>query len=143
MIRKPKPRWVGCLLIVFVGIPVLGTLLLISHWRLDRPLHSFPEPTEVKHPDYKDFGPYTLHIVDRSLWWKYWERNEICDIQITREHDGPNSYGHSTAYTFHNYNSASDYFTRCTCAWEPHGVTLTEPTGHKIFIPAQAFTGGR
>lgn len=138
MTPKPRPKLVGCLLIA-----LLGLLWPISHLRILTTLHCFPEPAEIKHPDYKDFGSYTLHVVDRSLWWKFWERNRVCEIRIVRGNDDPDSYGHYTGYEFHNYDSAPDYFVRCTCDWEPHGVTLSEPTGHKLFIPAKAFTGGR
>lgn len=129
-----------------VGWPLITLLCLLglgSHLRISTTIHSFAAPAEVNYPDYKDFGPYTLHVVDRSLWWKFWERHQVCEIRIVRGGDDADGYGHYTLYEFHNYHSASDYFARCTCDWEPHGVTLTEPTGHKLFIPAKAFTGGR
>ena len=107
------------------------------------PLHRFQEPAEVKHREFQDFGPYTLHVVDRSHWWKSWERYQVCEIRIVRGNDDPGGYGHYSGYTFHNYNSQPDYFTRCACEWKPNGVSLTEPTGHTLFIPASAFTGGR
>ncbi|QJW96141.1 hypothetical protein FTUN_3697 [Frigoriglobus tundricola] len=56
---------------------------------------------------------------------------------------GDSLYGHWTEYEFHNYHNEPDYFLRCVVTWAPDGVTLTEPTGHKLFIPKNAFIGGR
>jgi hypothetical protein len=52
-------------------------------------------------------------------------------------------YGHWTEYEFHNYHNEPDYFTRCAVDWTADGVTLTEPTGHRLFVPKNAFIGGR
>ena len=71
-------------------------------------------------------------------------RNRYCHVGVISHHQHePLLYGHWTEYEFHNYSNDSDYFTRCVVTWEPEGVTITEPTGHKLFIPKKAFIGGR
>lgn len=84
-----------------------------------------------------------LYIKDISPWWKVLDRNRHCRVGVVAALHGDFLYGHWTEYEFHNYGNEPNYFARCAVAWTANGVTVTEPTGHTLFIPKNAFIGGR
>jgi len=94
--------------------------------------------------DYQSNQPYILYVEDNSSWWNEANRCRHCRVGVVSHvHTEDMLYGHWTEYEFHNYHNEPDYFTRCTITWEVEGVTITEPTDHKLFIPKKAFIGGR
>ena len=93
--------------------------------------------------NYQSNDPYVLYVKDDSPWWQVAERNRYCRVGVVAALHGDFLYGHWTEYEFHNYWNEPDYFTRCVVTWTADGVTVTEPTGHKLFIPKNAFIGGR
>jgi hypothetical protein len=60
---------------------------------------------------------------------------------------GNGSYGHYMRYSFHpsgdDYRALGRHLHKCTVTWAPEGVTLSEPDGHRLFIPAASYLGGR
>jgi hypothetical protein len=72
------------------------------------------------------------------------ERNVI--VHVGRDRGSP-GYGHEVRYSFHpsvDDNGALDrHLHKCTVVWAPEGVTLAEPDGHRLFVPAAAYVGGR
>ena len=94
--------------------------------------------------NYQSRDPYVLYLKENSSWWNVFNRHRHCRVGVVSHvQSEPLLYGHWTEYEFHNYGNEPDYFTRCTVSWEPEGVTITEPTRHKLFIPKKAFIGGR
>ncbi len=136
------------------ALPLLGsTTLFVSlgfaillQVPLDRTRARWEQPNNI---NYESHDPYMLLVVDRSSWWNESNRHRHCRIgvvshvQLTPDTQASSSYGHWIEYEFQNYTSDPNYLTRCTIVWESEGVTITEPTGHKLFVPKKAFIGGR
>ncbi len=129
------------------AVPVFGVAWLVTAvvfaLVLTRPANTararWDQPNTVS---YQSNDPYVLCVKENSSWWNEFNRCRHCRVEVTSHHN-VDIYGHATEYEFHNYQNEPDYFTRCTVIWEPEGVTIAEPTGHKLFIPKKAFIGGR
>ncbi|MBN9122033.1 MAG: hypothetical protein J0I06_23310 [Planctomycetes bacterium] len=93
--------------------------------------------------NYQSYDPYVLYVRDRSEWWNVFDRNRRCEIGVVAARHGEFLYGHWVTYDFQNHTNEPDYFARCAVTWATDGVTVTEPTGHRLFIPKNAFVGGR
>ena len=94
--------------------------------------------------NYKSNDPYTVYVVDESSWWNVFHRKKWGSVRVVKKSlDEQNGYGHYTEYEFHNYHGEDDYFARCSTEWTPEGITISEPTGHTLFVPKKAFIGGR
>lgn len=110
-------------------------LLVIALFLLRRPVevHSWGQPTTI---NYQSYHPYAVRVFDVSpVLWPYPQY----EVLIGQTPD----YGHVTEYGFHNYGHEANYFERCKTEWTPEGITLIEPTGHKLFIPKDAFINDR
>ena len=104
-------------------------------------LAKWEQPPNVK---YGSHEPYVLYVRENSSWWNVMSRYQHCSVGVVSHvHSEDMLYGHWTEYEFHNYHNEPDYFTRCVVNWEPEGVTIAEPSGHKLFIPKNSFIGGR
>jgi hypothetical protein len=115
---------------------VAGTVLLVlCFFRWPARAGNWVQPDEI---DYGSFGPYSLTVWEVSPLLAPWPRYEVW---VTRR--GDPYYGHATGYEFHNSTGDEDYFDRCVVDWTPDGVAITEPSGHRLFIPKSAFVGGR
>ena len=112
----------------------------MAHWPIGRTCARWEQPNNVK---YESYDPYLVYVVDDSSWWNEPNRFRHCRIGVVSHVHGDLLYGHWTEYEFHNHRNDPNYFARCTAVWEPEGVTIVEPTGHKLFIPKDAFIGGR
>jgi hypothetical protein len=90
--------------------------------------------------DYGSFDPYTLTVYETSPLLSPWSRYEVW---VCKSAD--RTYGHATDYGLHISSGRTrvQHIEACTADWTPEGVTLTEPTGHRLFIPKSAFIGGR
>jgi hypothetical protein len=60
----------------------------------------------------------------------------------------PTGYGHVTTFDLHPEMvdpalGAEAYAKRVTVTWSETGVTLEEPSGHRLFLPKRAYAGGR
>lgn len=107
------------------------TNITLAHW---------DQPNGV---NYQSNDPYALYVEENSPWWNVFKRNRYCRVGVVSHVHTKLLYGHWTEYEFHNYWNEPDYFTKCVVAWEADGVTVTEPTGHRLFIPKNSFIGGR
>lgn len=53
-------------------------------------------------------------------------------------------YGHSVRFSFeHSLDLVEDQIRRSQVDWQRDGVWLRTPSGHRLFVPAEMFTGGR
>lgn len=93
--------------------------------------------------NYQSRDPYTLYVKESSSWWNVFNRNRYSSVGVVSHVHTELHYGHWTEYEFHNYGNEPDHFERCVVTWDADGVTVTEPTGHRLFIPKNAFIGGR
>lgn len=83
----------------------------------------------------RDFRGFPLAVVRRR--YVYVGRDDI-----------PTGYGHVTSFDLHPEMvdpvlEAEAYAKRVTVTWSDAGVTLEEPSGHRLFLPRRAFAGGR
>ena len=84
-----------------------------------------------------DAGDYCLAVVERRdlrlFVVPYVDHHH--EIWIGR---GPQpSYGYAVDHSFHGDIDGS------SAEWAEDGVTFVEPSGQRLFVPADAFTGGR
>ena len=64
-------------------------------------------------------------------------------IYVGRESGQP-SYGHRLDYRFNaEVVDIETHLARTVVRWMPEGVSLTEPSGHALFIPKTAFLNAR
>lgn len=121
-------------------------VVLILLWALHRPsldvVHQWEQPASIT---YDDWGPYYLSVVESDLDWRgfplHVERNHF--IYVGRDAGSP-AYGHMVDFSFHPYPEDLERFLdRAEVEWTAAGVLLELPSGHRLFIPADMFTGGR
>lgn len=60
----------------------------------------------------------------------------------------PTGYGHVASFDLHPAMvdpalGVEAYAKRVSVTWSDAGVTLEEPSGHRLFIPTKAYAGGR
>lgn len=93
---------------------------------------------------YDDFGPYCLSVVEGGLNWEFLPLSRVRHHFVFIGRGTEVSYGHYTDYSpHHGVELMADYVRGLATDWAAEGVTLTEPSGHRLFIPAESFTGGR
>lgn len=79
-----------------------------------------------------------IYVKDRSSLWTGSGRNRQCAVGVVAE-SSPDLRGAWTDYEFHNDANDPGYFKTCTVDWSAEGVTITEPTGYRLFLPKKAF----
>jgi hypothetical protein len=138
---KPRSRFRCCIVPALAAAWFVSAVVfaLVLRWPTDITRARWEQPNTVK---YESHDPYVLYVKDISPWWQVSERDRY-RVGVVAAVQGDFLYGHWTEYGFHNYWDEPDYFTRCTVTWTAEGVTVTEPTGHHLFIPKNAFVGGR
>jgi hypothetical protein len=128
-------RLVGRLGLLSLKLAALALLLALCFLRWPSKRHQWDQPANV---NYQSYDPYSVVIYEVSPLLAAYPRYEVFVV------NSPSlSYGHVVEYGFHNAAHELDYFSRCIVDWSPDGITVTEPTGHKLFIPKKAFIGGR
>jgi hypothetical protein len=133
------------------GFSVVATaslMTLVTLYGLTRSslkvLHTWKQPDSLK---YHSFDPYYLSVVEtdcdlsRLLMSFCNDRHHILYVG----HDsGTPTYGHMLQFPFEpGINGMQTDLQQATVTWTPIGVTFKTPTGHQLFIPKQAFIGGR
>jgi len=118
-------------LVIGLCCVLLIVVLFLLRWPVE--VHHWDQPAAV---NYKSFDPYAVMVFEVSPVLSPWVRYEVWVV------NNPH-HGHMTEYGFHNAAEEPNYFNQCRTEWTPEGVTLIEPTGHKLFIPKDAFIGGR
>jgi hypothetical protein len=97
---------------------------------------------------YDDFDPYCLSVVEGAADMQFvpFRMGRVHYLFVGRGTGAP-SYGHYVAYTPQYVHFApadlADYLTEAAVEWEADGLTFVEPSGHRLYIPAEMFTGGR
>lgn len=107
----------------------------------DRVLWQDCQPDDLT---YDGAGPYCLSVVEGGLNWQFLPLARVRHHFVFVGRGTIVSYGHYTDYSIHHgVELMADYVQTLTTEWTPEGVTLVETTGHRLFMPADAFTGGR
>lgn len=92
-------------------------------------------PGGVYHALIVDDGPSPTALFGSVHRWR---------LYLGRDAETP-SYGHfiSLPELPDLYGEEETWWRESRVRWSPTGVRLTFPTGHELFIPAQAYEGGR
>lgn len=92
---------------------------------------------------YKSFDPYILSVIAHGKSFGFLSIKDEYIISITRSGDGPPGYGHRFNVSFFPDGNEEKHIQSSSVEWSQDGVTFIEPTGHKVFFPANSFIGGR
>lgn len=135
-----RPAKLAVLVAVFLVV-LAASLFLLTRPSL-RPVATWMQPDTVS---YGQWGPYYLTVAEADPDWRgfpfSFRRHYMVFVGIEA---GKPTYGHEVDHSFNNGLEEPDgYIRSCTVCWSRDGVTLSEPDGHALFIPASAFTGGR
>ena len=134
------------------GRLLFGLLLVHFFVALFFILSNSPSHRSVTHWDqpgavsYDSHGPYAVYVLEGpAKWYPLFVAKKRRYYTVLVTHSEPFSEdGHRIDCDFqHGQNEPDDYIRSCTTEWTPDGVTLTQPTGHRLFIPKSAFIGGR
>lgn len=126
----------GIMLTLFAGAIVVNDLR-----PTERVLWQSCQPDDLI---YDDFGPYCLSVVEGALNWEFLPLARVRHHFVFVGRGTEVSYGHYTDYSPHKgVELMADYVRGLAVEWTAEGVTLSEPSGHRLFIPAEGFTGGR
>jgi len=121
-------------------------LALVFVFLLSRPslevIHQWKQPAQIT---YDGLGPYYMSVVESDLDWSgfplHVERNYF--IYVGRDPGKP-SYGHWVKFSFHTFpDDLKTFLSKADAQWTDQGVELILPSGHRLFIPKDMFTGGR
>jgi hypothetical protein len=110
-----------------------------------RVIHRWDQPAGI---NFGSFDPYTVYVLEGSRQWhvlKDGTTGRRYQVLIARSEPEAPGYGHGFEYEFNVLDSDTieGHLRKTEAEWTPAGITLTEPTGHKLFVPKDAFIGGR
>lgn len=138
-----KGKVAGRALLVGLVAAVLALgLMWVLHWQSLTVVAQWKQPATIT---YDGAGPFYLSVVETDLDWRgfpiHVERNYI--IYVGRDESTP-SHGHMVKFSFHNgYEDLREFLSKATVIWSADGVALELPSGHRLFVPKDMFTGGR
>jgi len=127
---------------VLAGLSVAALLLTVLLPRSARQsVFRSLQPDSVA---YHSYDPYLLTVEERGLDWTTFPLSRRHQIFIGRAADLDHGYGYRLDYSFHPQLTAEQTdASRVQVVWTTAGVTLTEKSGQRLFIPQTLFTGGR
>lgn len=137
-------RLVRIIFWVLAFVAVSGVVALVVLFATTRPslqvMWQNCQPETVTYDD----GSYCISVIEReadlSGWPLYVDRHYAIVVTQGNQLD----YGHMVDYSFTNNGSdISAYINQSQSEWTPEGVTFVEQDGHRLFLPASVFTGGR
>lgn len=95
------------------------------------------QPSSVRYPESATTATYHLAVVHRTSWlWRRQLPDEICVSA-----DPGMSYGHCV--TLGTSYAGPGALTLKSVEWRVDGVSVRLTPGHELFIPANAYLGGR
>jgi hypothetical protein len=133
------------------------TLLMISLWLVsaafagivctifalrssNQVVAQWTQPQSVR---FDGYDPYCLSVVEKAIDYFTLPWTRTHEVFIGRGRAAP-GYGHGVCFSFFpNDQDMNSFIRESTVEWTPAGVTLTQASGHHIFIPKAAFIGGR
>ncbi|HHH76628.1 MAG TPA: hypothetical protein ENL03_06355 [Phycisphaerae bacterium] len=142
MTEAPKSKkgfkigiWIGC------SVILIGAIHIPFCCSSGDVVYQWQQPKDVT---YDRGGGFYLWIIESDMDLGILEFRHNYKICVGRIAKG-SIYGHYIKYPF-SAPSPKDFKESLSDAeviWTPEGVELSLPSGHHIFIPADAFTGGR
>lgn len=119
------------LLIIGVAVYTLA-VLFFSESSSGRTLFASDQPPAV---NYHSRDPYKLVVVEGSIQWTTigWPRTTNIGVATKVQSD----YGHGVSIAITGEARVS------SATWNDQGIVITFDSGHTVFIPKSAFTGGR
>ena len=128
------PRW-RILLVAAAAVSILVAAVLIVWWPQTTELERFAQPDTITYSD--GFGHAAILRRHHSMLTSIGFANESYDI-LFGVTDGRISYGHTVDVDFTGADPSD-----ITVEWEPDGAWINYATGHRVFVPEEAFTGLR
>jgi hypothetical protein len=128
---------------VIVLVLAMFAVAALIEWArpTDRVLWQECQPEDVS---YESFDPYCIAIVEGDVNWQFITFTVMRHFYVFVGRGQEISYGHYISYTPQfGATDKAEYLSGVTVEWTSDGVTLLEPGGHRLFIPADQFTGGR
>lgn len=124
---------------------VSGLVTVFSLYLLTRPslrvVQTWKQPDDIRY----DEGVYYLSVVAGDLDWRGFpfHVSRRYFVYVGRESGKP-TYGHMVDFSFHaGVYDVEEHIRRSSVEWSNEGVTLQTVSGHRLFIPARMFVGGR
>jgi len=114
-------------------------LLLLLHWPSGTVVATCQQPSSLQ---YDGRGPYCLSIVERDIDWLHLPPRRKYRIYAGRD-SGTADYGHWIDFSFHTVEDLASFLGKPEATWTAEGVELDLESGHRLYIPADMFTGGR
>lgn len=130
--------------LTFLSLLVLavGLLLFLANKPSNRVIWQSCQPDEVS---YNSFDPYCLSVVEGSIDWTTFpfgtQRRYF--LFVGRGKEAP-AYGVYIDFSFPSAGRDADEFIRASkVEWDERGLTFVTKAGHRLFLPKEAFVGGR
>jgi len=128
------------------AIAFISLLLILTTCSTGLLLRQLTQPADRviqtwKRPD----GAYCLSVVAGDTDWRsilLGSTRQRYYIYAGRDCGQP-GYGHFVDFTPGGYLDTEDLFKSSTVDWGSNGVTFVFPVGHRLFIPKDAYEGGR
>lgn len=88
-------------------------------------------------------APYRADLCEgRKIWAPFDHRHREHRLWIGRRENPPcEGYGHEILWRF--AEDGKTYLEKVALNWTTEGAEMSEPDGHRVFIPKEAFIGGR
>lgn len=119
---------------MILGVLICTAVVITLNWRHHERVQAWHQPDSVS---YSEDGEHTVTVFHTYTWGSVvglgYDRYET-----TLGRDPGGGYGHGVRVEF---TGASTRPRRVH--WTDRGVTLYYAHGHRVFVPAGAFTGGR
>lgn len=120
-------------------------IFVILFFILTRPsnevVHKWQQPASIT---YDGQGPYYLAVVKSDLDWRGFPFEIRRNYSIYVGRDPQPSYGHWVDLSFFpEPDDMKTFLNKASTNWTDQGVELVLPSDHRVFIPKDAFTGGR
>lgn len=94
--------------------------------------------------DYGDQSRYCLYVMEGSINWDGFPYTVQRDYHLLVSRGEQTSYGHYLDYRFtDDLTPFDEYLVLSSTDWTLSGVTFREYSGHRLFIPAELYLGGR
>jgi hypothetical protein len=138
--RKILRRILLVLGLVFLLAVVTAIFLFLATRPSLRLIWQQCQPQTVQY----DGGEYCVSVLEGALDWRGFPFSVGRSYNIAVTLGTQTDYGHLLDYRFTNdLENIETYIQRSVTEWTPEGVTFIEADGHRLFVPHEAFVGGR
>jgi hypothetical protein len=125
-----------CFIAAFLMVIVAIALITWVIFPTDRVMASWKQVQSDKGQDI-----YEASLIERDVQLFYGPFDRRLELQIHRV--GSPRYGHSVPIRLFGNTAAQECKSSCTVTWGESGVEFVQASGHRLFIPATTYMGGR